>query len=175
MWHTLPRFISLLALLLLTACGVSRNPAFSPDILDRVRTRDFSAFSEEHVLLACERTFYSFADNVQVVHGAKGISAVRPDCSQWHVSVETVDDRVRVRLDGPGSAGAYRLFFARLSYVLGVRPDYVSCADAMTLFDRENGGTEGFAALCDPASDAMPALLPVYVPGMPIRECNECP
>ena len=62
------------------------------------------------------------------------------------------------------SVPLYRLFWDRVDYMLGRRPDWVSCEQAEAVLKASNTGTLALGGLCGPTSDGRNAPPPEPLP-----------
>jgi hypothetical protein len=64
------------------------------------------------------------------------------------------------------SVPLYRLFWSRVEYMLGKRPDWVTCEQASAELQASNTNTQALGGLCGPTSDGRNAPAPEPLPAL---------
>jgi hypothetical protein len=204
------RILCVVLLLSLAACARPERTTSHADWM-REATRSWSGETKARVIAAGEAVVkHSDPRDIQVEYSRQGFVARRKffiyavlataqgeDRWSFHASENSEGASAAVRVVQRGTAqvgraserfrenqvyiGSFRLFYARIDYLLGRRPDWINCSDAVAklALPAEAPGLQGLCSLTHQGADAPPpARLPPRskaLPGATIKGPPEPP
>lgn len=159
----------------LTSCFPNQGPTPQEPLSVRADTRDYPGITAQQVLKASEKIF-QLADgsDMKITRGSSVLEVKRSHDSlvykssweRWRVETQEEDGATYVTVSAefdkegskiyPRGVGTYRLFFARLDYMLGASKNWMTCHQyqAILLRDPTWGHEDRF--LCKHANDKVP-------------------
>jgi hypothetical protein len=188
------RNLVLIAAFFVTCCAAPHQITDRSDFLAEA-TRTYQNENRERVIQAAEIVLkISDPNDFEFRHTASGFTGLRryviyavlasaSGREKWEFVTEPVTGGVRASISvseaGTSTGGysstpyegvmasvpLYRLFWARVDYLLGRRPDWVTCEQAAALEQQKNTNTAvALGGLCGPTSDGRDAPAPQPLP-----------
>lgn len=96
-----------------------------------------------------------------------GSDGIRASVSVSEAGTTTASYSSQPYENAMASVPLYRLFWNRVDYMLGKRPDWVSCADATAELEATHTNALALGGLCGPTSDGRNAAPPEPLPLLP--------
>jgi hypothetical protein len=194
-WESLLfRFLTIAAALTLAGCAAPHQIRDRSDFLAEA-SREYRGESNERVIRAAETvlklsdpTDFEFRHTLNGFTGLRRytvymVIAAQQGREKWDFITENTSGAVRASISvseaGVATGGytaqayegamasvpLYRLFWARVDYVLGRRPDWVTCGEAAAELEKTNTNTAvALGGLCGPTSDGRDAPPPEPFP-----------
>jgi hypothetical protein len=182
--------------LALTACAAPHQIADRSDFLAEA-TREYRGETNERVIRAAETVLkisdpadFEFRHTLNGFTGLRrytvyAVIAAQQGREKWDFITENAPGAVRASISvseaGVASGGyttqryehamasipLYRLFWARVDYLLARRPDWMTCGEATAELEKTNTNTAAaLGGLCGPTSDGRDAPAPEPFPPM---------
>lgn len=184
------------SVLVLASCAAPHQIRDRSDFLAEA-AREYRGESSERVIRAAEIVLkLSDPNDFEFRHSLNGFTGLRryviyavlaaaQGREKWDLITEVTPGGVRASISvseaGVASGGysaqayegamasvpLYRLFWARVDYMLGRRPDWVTCGEAAAELEKSNTNTSAaLGGLCGPTSDGRDAPAPEPLPAL---------